>query len=75
MILADKEFTLVQIFGGKYKTRCIFPQLPAISALNGLSPSAVTVIYEPRCEKTAPRDFRPGPTQTGRYSHRRWLEA
>ena len=30
---------------------------------------------EPRCEKTSLRGFRPGPTQTGLYSHRRWLEA
>ena len=29
---------------------------------------------EPRCEKTGLRGFRPGPTQTGLYSHRRWLE-
>ena len=27
--------------------------------------------YEPRCEKTGFRDFRPGPTQTGLCSHRR----
>ena len=26
-------------------------------------------------EKTDLRGFRPGPTQTGLYSHRRWLEA
>ena len=32
-------------------------------------------IYEPRCEKTGLRGFRPGPTQTRLYSHRRWLEA
>ena len=32
-------------------------------------------VYEPRCEKTGLRGFRPGPTQTGLYSHRRWLEA
>ena len=31
-------------------------------------------INEPRCEKTGLRGFRPGPTQTGLYSHRRWLE-
>ena len=31
--------------------------------------------YEPRCEKTGLRGVRPGPTQTGLYSHRRWLEA
>ena len=32
-------------------------------------------IYEPRCEKTGLRGFQPGPTQTGLYSYRRWLEA
>ena len=31
--------------------------------------------YEPRCEKTGLRGFRPGLTQTGLYSHRRWREA
>ena len=30
--------------------------------------------YEPRRQKTGLRGFRPGPTQTGLYSHRRWLE-
>ena len=30
--------------------------------------------YEPRCEKTGLQGFRPGLTQTGLYSHRRWLE-
>ena len=30
---------------------------------------------EPRCEKTGLRGFRPDPTETGLYSHRRWLEA
>ena len=30
---------------------------------------------EPRCEKTGLQGFRPGRTQTGLYSHRRWLEA
>ena len=32
-------------------------------------------VFEPRCEKTGLRGFRPGPTQTRLYSHRRWLEA
>ena len=32
-------------------------------------------MYEPRCEKTGLRGFRPGLTQTGLYSYRRWLEA
>ena len=31
--------------------------------------------FEPRCEKTGLRGFHPGPTQTGLYSHRRWLDA
>ena len=31
--------------------------------------------YEPRCEKTGLRGFRPGLTQTGLYSYRRCLEA
>ena len=31
--------------------------------------------YEPRCEKTGLRGFRPGLTQTGLCSQRRWLEA
>ena len=33
-----------------------------------------TNLYEPRSEKTGLRDFRPGPTQTGLYNQRRWLE-
>ena len=33
------------------------------------------MLYEPRCEKTGLRGIRPGPTQTGLYSHRRWLDA
>ena len=32
-------------------------------------------VYEPRCEKTGLRVFRPGPTQTGLYSHRICLDA
>ena len=31
--------------------------------------------YEPRSEKTGLWGFRPGPTQTRLYSHRRLLEA
>ena len=32
-------------------------------------------VFEPRCEKTGLRVFRPSPTQTELYSHRRWLKA
>ena len=35
----------------------------------------VCCLNEPRCEKTGLRGFRPGPTQSGLYSHRRQLEA
>ena len=31
--------------------------------------------FEPRWEKNRSWGFRPGPTQTGLYSHRTWLEA
>ena len=34
----------------------------------------VTLTYEPQCEKTGPRVFRPGLTQTGLFSQRRRLE-
>ena len=33
------------------------------------------LLYEPHSEKTGLRGFRPGPTQIGLYSHRRYLEA
>ena len=32
-------------------------------------------VFEPRCEKTGLRGFRPSPTQTELYSHRRWLKS
>ena len=35
----------------------------------------LNLTFEPRCEKTGLRGVRPGPTQTGLYSYRRWLEA
>ena len=35
----------------------------------------IASIFEPRCEKTGLRGFRPGQTQTGLYNHRRWLNA
>ena len=38
-------------------------------------PYLVGKIIEPRSEKTGLRGFRPGPTQTGLYNHRIWLEA
>ena len=40
-----------------------------------LSESKNYTLNEPCREKTGLRGFRPCPTQTGLYSHRRWLEA
>ena len=37
-------------------------------------PPLLILLYEPRCEKTGLQGFRPGPTQTGLGSHRRWIE-
>ena len=42
---------------------------------DGLRPHIPTCIYEPYCEKTGLRGFRPGLTQPSLHSHRRWLEA
>ena len=41
----------------------------------GLPTGLYFIAHLPRCEKTVLRGFLPGPTQTGLYSHRRWLEA
>ena len=38
-------------------------------------PGSLSVLYEPRREKTGLRGFRPGPTQTGLYKLRKELEA
>ena len=35
---------------------------------NKLRVCTLDIIYEPRCEKTGLRDFRPGPIQTGLYN-------
>ena len=46
-----------------------------VNNIHSDQPKPALFTYEPRCEKTSLRGFRPGPTQTGLYSHRRWLEA
>ena len=52
-------------------------QLPHLCSLISCSSfvGCIDITYKPRCEKTGLRGFRPGPTKTGLYSHRRWLEA
>ena len=42
---------------------------------HGRKTNNVAFAYEPRHKKTGLWGFRPGPTQTGLYSDRRWLEA
>ena len=48
-------------------------QMIMITRLCNLDP--LTLTYEPQCEKTCLRGFRPGPTQSRLYNHTRWLEA
>ena len=37
--------------------------------------TTLKISYEPCCEKTGLRGFRPGQTQNGLYSYRSWLVA
>ena len=48
--------------------------LLSLSLLNNLSFN-IDFTFEPVHEKTNNLGFRPGPTRTGLYSHRRWLDA
>ena len=59
---------------GFLMTRLILFSRPGVLILIYLVPGHF-FIFEPRSEKIVLRGFRPGPTQTGLYSHRRWLEA
>ena len=48
----------------------------ALMALNQMITFTATfLLFEPSLEKTANVGFRPGPTQTDLYSHRRELES
>ena len=47
----------------------------AFLSTNNIAKDGIFIKYEPRCEKSGPQGFRPGPTQTRLYSHRKWLEA
>ena len=56
-----------------------FKSMSKTNTMQGFTLAAITsaekhTLIEPRYEKTGLRGFRPGPTQTGLYSHRRWLE-
>ena len=52
----------------------MIPFLSLIATLYAIT-HLKALVYEPHCEKTGLRGFRPGPTQTRRYNHTRWLEA
>ena len=54
---------------GNIVRSCIFQPFLAVNQLSE------SLRYEPLCEKTGLRGFRPGPTQTGLCSDRRLLEA
>ena len=57
-------------FRKRFKRHIILTE-PGRLLLNKMQTS---LLYEPCSEKTGLRGFRPGPTQTGLYSHKRWLE-
>ena len=70
----DKQnYHLIIIKYHQIRTLFLLLDLPGHSP--GSEQSHSCVIYEPRCEKTGLRGFRPSPTQTRLYNHRRWLEA
>ena len=58
------QFVLVEVWDSLFCS-CRFQC--SIAATNSHYP----FLYEPRSEKTGLRGFRPGPTQTGLYSHRK----
>ena len=68
-LLTKTSTRMVRIEPRHEKTCCFFVNM---ENERGRSDARLS---EPRCEKTGPRGFRPGPTHTGLYNHRRWLEA
>ena len=57
------------------KPKSAEPKLEQFDKLTVEVETARCVLIEPRRVKTGFRGFRPGPTQTRLYNHRRWLEA
>ena len=79
------HLSLVKIIEKKQYSRGAFNNVSAFNSsfylarrFKGISSSFGELKFilrnEPRCEKTGLRGFRPGPTQTGLYRHRRSLE-
>ena len=49
-----------------------FPYMNVLKvSLKKIKANYLQTSFEPRCKKTGLRGFRPGPTQTGLYNHRR----
>ena len=63
-----------KVFSGQCPWCCIFC-CQAADAARTVATHCEVKTYEPRCEKTGFRGFRPGLTQTGLYNQRRWLES
>ena len=73
MMLADLVFSTNTVaMGGR--TQLIPRTVTIYMIIMTSSIGSVMRKAESRCEKTGLRGFRPGPTQTRLYSHRRWLE-
>ena len=54
------------------KPHCLkFESVKQLNFCFSLVINRTVTLFEPRCEKTSLRGFRPCPTQTGLYSHRR----
>ena len=72
---SDSETNLA--YGVQLGRAChaLYGPLIDIHPCSVVDPSILKCTLEPFCEKTGLRGFRPGPTQTGLYSHRRWQEA
>ena len=66
-ILFDEDRSLESVSYANNSSRSVFTKILAIST--------IAALYEPHFGETGLLGFRPGPTQTGLYSYRRWLEA
>ena len=68
---SEFSHSLCGVLGSSHgQIMCFF--LPCDTLVHSATLSSTEV--GPRCEKTSLRGFRPGPTQTGLFSDRRWLE-
>ena len=64
------QYVYMDMFAAIY-----FWEFSFVAKITKINWFTVPKLSEPRSEKTSLRGFRPGPTQTGLCSYRRWLEA